>query len=288
MRPVTVNCGTAKFDLTLSLQDTEQGLLATVEYNTDLFDHTTIIRMLSHFQTLLEGIIADPEQRLADIPLLMAAERQQLLVEWNATPTDYPQDTCLHQLFEAQMERRPDAVAVVCEGSTLTYSSPEPAGQSTSRSLRVLGVGPEVCVGLCMERSLEMVVGLLGILKAGGAYVPLDPTYPTERLGAMMAEARVAVLVTQQQHMAGLSVTDDHVVCLDDGVGTCGAAERDEPSQWGDRRELGIRDVYLGSDWHTQRGDGRASPGAGLPVWLRARRSGGRRLYRHGGLPLRV
>src|SRR5205823_7056345 len=123
VRPVTVDWNAAKFELTLSLQNTKQGLLTTVEYNTDLFDPATIARMLGHFQTLLEGMITDPEQRLADLPLLTAGEKQQLLVEWNNTTTDYPQDTCLHELFEAQAERMPDAVAVVCNVQQLTYSS---------------------------------------------------------------------------------------------------------------------------------------------------------------------
>ncbi len=213
--PVAVDCGTAKFELTLSLQDTMQGLLATVEYNTDLFNSTTIVRILSHFQTLLEGIIADPEQHLADLPLLTAEERQQLLVEWNNTTTDSPQDTCLHQLFEAQVERTPDAVAVVCNGRQLTYSALNRRANQLAHSLRALGVGPEVCVGLCVERSLGMVVGLLGILKAGGAYVPLDPIYPAERLASIVADARVAVLVTQQQCIARLPEQGMHVVCLD-------------------------------------------------------------------------
>jgi amino acid adenylation domain-containing protein/non-ribosomal peptide synthase protein (TIGR01720 family) len=215
VHPVAVDCGTAKFDLTLSLQDTEQGLLVTMEYNTDLFDHPTITRMLSYFQTLLEGIIAAPEQRLADLPLLTAAERQQLLVEWNNITADYPQDTCLHELFEAQVERTPDAVAVVCNGQQLTYSALNLRANQLAHYLRALGVGPEVCVGLCVERSLEMVVGLLGILKAGGAYVPLDPDYPTERLATKMADAQVAVVGTQRQHMAALPALGLHVVCLD-------------------------------------------------------------------------
>jgi amino acid adenylation domain-containing protein/non-ribosomal peptide synthase protein (TIGR01720 family) len=215
VRPVAVDCGTAKFELTLSLQNTEQGLLATVEYNTDLFDHATITRMLGHFQTLLEGMIADPQQRLADLPLLTTAERQQLLVEWNNTTTDSPQDTCLHELFEAQVERTPNTIAVVCNGQQLTYSSLNRRANQLAHYLRALGVGPEVCVGLCMERSLEMVVGLLGILKVGGAYVPLDPAYPPKRLAGLVADTRLAVLVTQQQCAAGLPEQGAHVVCLD-------------------------------------------------------------------------
>jgi acyl-CoA synthetase (AMP-forming)/AMP-acid ligase II len=215
VRPIILDRDTAKFELTLSLQDTEQGLLGTMEYNTDLLDHPTITRMLGHFQTLLEGIIANPEQHLADLPLLAAAERQQLLVEWNNTSTDYPQDTRLHELFEAQAERTPDTVAVVCNAQQLTYSALNRRANQLANSLRALGVGPEVCVGLCVERSLEMVVGLLGILKAGGAYVPLDPVYPPERLACMVADAQVAVLVTQQQCMAVLPEHGAHVVCLD-------------------------------------------------------------------------
>jgi amino acid adenylation domain-containing protein/non-ribosomal peptide synthase protein (TIGR01720 family) len=215
VRPLTVDCGTAKFELTLSLQDTEQGLLATVEYNTDLFDFATIARMLGHFHILLEGVITDPQQHLADLPLLTAAEKQQLLVEWNTTTTDYPQNTCLHALFESQAERMPDAVAVVCNGQQLTSSGLNRRANQLAHYLRALGVGPEVCVGLCMERSLEMMVGLLGILKAGGAYVPLDPAYPPERLASMVADAQVAVLVTQQQCLAALPAYGAHVVCLD-------------------------------------------------------------------------
>jgi amino acid adenylation domain-containing protein len=215
VQPVTVDNNTAKFELTLFFQHTEQGLLTTVEYNTDLFDRATITRMLDHFHTLLDGIIVDPEQCLADLPLLTAAEKQQLLVEWNTATTDYPQDICLHNLFEMQAERTPDTVAVVCNGQQLTYDSLNRRANQLAHYLRVLGVGPEVGVGLCVERSLDMVIGLLGILKAGGAYVPLDPTYPLERLTSLMADAQVAVLVTQQQCLAALSVHETQVVCLD-------------------------------------------------------------------------
>src|SRR5262249_21368596 len=152
----------------------------------------------------LEGIVADRAQRLTDLPLLTAAERQQLLEGGHNLALDYPQHFSLHQLFEAQVERMPDAIAVVCDTQQLTYSALNRRANQLAHHLRTLGVGPEVCVGLCVERSLEMVVGLLGILKAGGAYVPLDPAYPLERLATMLADARVAVLVTQQQCMASL------------------------------------------------------------------------------------
>ena len=210
-----VESGTAKFDLTLSMRDTEQGLKGTVEYATDLFDHATISRMLGHFQTLLEGIVAHPEHRLADLPLLTEAERHQILVEWNDTTADYPQNTCLHELFETWAERTPDAVAVVCNEQQLTYSALNRRANQLAHYLRALGVGPEVCVGLCMERSLELVVGLLGILKAGGAYVPLDPAYPKERLAFMLSDTQVSVLVTQQKIVTHLPEHASRLVCLD-------------------------------------------------------------------------
>jgi amino acid adenylation domain-containing protein/non-ribosomal peptide synthase protein (TIGR01720 family) len=210
-----VESGTAKFDLTLSMRDTEQGLKGTVEYATDLFDYTTISRMLGHFQTLLEGIVAHPKHRLADLPLLTEAERHQILVEWNGTTADYPQDTCLHELFEMWADRVPDAVAVVCNAQQLTYSALNRRANQLAYYLQVLGVGPEVCVGLCLERSLDLVVGLLGILKAGGAYVPMDPAYPKERLAFMLSDTQVPVLVTQQKIVTDLPEYALRLVCLD-------------------------------------------------------------------------
>ena len=210
-----VDSGTAKFDLSLSMVDTEQGLIGSLEYNTDLFDAGTINRMLGHFQTLLEGIVANPEQQLSDLPLLTAAQRHQLLVEWNDTQADYPLDVCIHQLFAAQVERSPDAVAVVFEDEQLTYRELNCRANQLAHHLQKLGVGPEVLVGICVERSVKMVVGLLGILKAGGAYVPLDPTYPQERLSFMLEDAQVTVLLTQQCLLEELPKHCVQVVCLD-------------------------------------------------------------------------
>jgi amino acid adenylation domain-containing protein/non-ribosomal peptide synthase protein (TIGR01720 family) len=215
LEQMEVESGTAKFDLALSMRDTEQGLKGTFEYATDLFDHTTISRMIGHFQILLEGIVAHLEHRLTDLPLLTAAERHQILVEWNDTTTDYPQDTCLHEHFETWAEQTPDTVAVVCNGQQLTYGALNQRANQLAHYLRALGVGPEVCVGLCVEHSLELVVGLLGILKAGGAYVPLDPTYPKERLSFMLSDTQVAVLVTQQKIITGLPEHAARLVCLD-------------------------------------------------------------------------
>jgi len=196
----------APFDLLLLMAEAGGELVAAVEYNTDLFDAATIQRLLGHFQTLLEGIVADPDQRISTLPLLTEAERRQLLVEWNDTTTYYPKDRCVHQWFESQIERMLDAVAVAFEGEHLTYRELNRRANQLAHRLRKLGVGPEVLVGICMERSLEMVIGVLGILKAGGAYLPLDPAYPQERLAFMLEDAGVPVLLTQSHLLERLEV----------------------------------------------------------------------------------
>src|SRR5262245_6955480 len=190
--------GVSKFDLSLSLSDRGEDISGRLQYNTDLFDEPTIARMLRHFQVLLEGIVADPNRRISDLPSLTEAEKDQLLVEWNETGRDYPKEKCLHQLFEEQVKRTPDSVAVIFEDQQLTYQELNTRANQLGHYLQKLGVGPETLVGICMERSLEMVVGLLGILKAGGAYVPLDPSYPKDRLDFMLHDAKVGVLLTQQ------------------------------------------------------------------------------------------
>lgn len=190
--------GTAKFDLLLTMTDTEgASLSAAFEYATDLFEAPTIERMLGHWQTLLEGIAANPDEKISHLPLLTPAERQQLLVEWNATEAAFPPGESLHQLVESQAARTPGAVAVEFEGERLTYGELNRRANQLARYLRQRGVGPETVAGLCVERSIEMVVGLLGVLKAGGAYVPLDPRYPRERLTFMLADAQAQVLLTQ-------------------------------------------------------------------------------------------
>ena len=198
VRSEAVHSGTSKFDMTLSVEETSAGLRGTLEYNTDLFDAVTIRRMLGHYQRLLEGIVADPGQPISRLPLLTEDERHQLLVEWNNTACDYPADRCVHQLFEEQVERTPDAVALVFEDQELTYGELNARSNQLAHYLQSQGVGPETLVAICMERSLEMVVGLLGILKAGGAYVPLDPEYPAERLAFMLQDAQAPVLLTQR------------------------------------------------------------------------------------------
>ncbi|MEM7552754.1 MAG: amino acid adenylation domain-containing protein, partial [Cyanobacteria bacterium P01_A01_bin.84] len=205
----------AKFDLTLSMTETDQGLVGEWEYNTDLFDKQTIERMVAHFQNLLEKIVENPSQKVGSLTLLSEAERHQLLVEWNDTATDYPKDKCIHQLFEEQVEKTPDAVAVVFEQEQLTYEQLNQKANQLAHHLQSLGVKPEVLVGICVERSIEMVVGLLGILKAGGAYVPLDPNYPQERLNYMLEDSDVGVLVTQNSLLESFPENNARVVYLD-------------------------------------------------------------------------
>jgi amino acid adenylation domain-containing protein/FkbM family methyltransferase len=221
--PLEVDSGTAKFDLTLTMAEAAGALAATLEYNTDLFDHGAIERMVGHFRILLEGIVANPEQRLSELPILREAERHQLLVEWNDTKRDYPKYKCVHELFEEQTERTPDAAAVVfpstgsghSEDKQLTYRELNRRANQLAHYLKKRGVGPEALVGLCVERSLEMVVGLLGILKAGGAYVPLDASSPNKRLTFMLQDAHVAVLLTKRRLVEGLSDEVRHTICLD-------------------------------------------------------------------------
>ncbi len=205
----------AKFDLTLSMSETPQGLVGSWEYNTDLFDGSTIERMASHFQNLLSAIVENPQRAVAELPLLSEAERHQLLREWNDTATEYPSDKCIHQLFEEQVEKTPLSVAVVFEKEQLTYQQLNQRANQLAHHLKSLGVEPEVLVGICVERSVEMVVVLLGILKAGGAYVPLDPSYPNERLSYMLADSAVEVLLTQSSLLSSLPEHQAQVVCLD-------------------------------------------------------------------------
>jgi amino acid adenylation domain-containing protein len=179
------------------------------------FEAATITRMLSHYQTLLEGIVADPERPVSALPLLTEQERRQLIVEWNQSKGTYPPDRCIHEWFEVRVEQAPDAVAVVFEEQRLTYGELNAQANELAHYLRRFGVGPDVLVGICVERSLEMVVGILGILKAGGAYVPLDPTYPKERLAFMLEDARPLVLLTQAHLVGALPESQPPLVLLD-------------------------------------------------------------------------
>ncbi|MCC6806740.1 MAG: AMP-binding protein, partial [Deltaproteobacteria bacterium] len=172
----------AKLDLTVALSENEGRLEGVIEYATDLFDRETIARMAGHFQKLLDAIAKNPDEKIGALEMLGEAERQKLLVEWNATKRDYPRDQSIHALFLAQAKKTPDAVAVVFEDQTLRYRALDERSNQLARYLQKRGVGPETLVAICVERSAEMVVSLLAILKAGGAYVPVDPKYPQARI----------------------------------------------------------------------------------------------------------
>jgi amino acid adenylation domain-containing protein/thioester reductase-like protein len=202
------------FDLSLEMMETKNALVGTFKYNTDLFEAATITRMVGHFQTLLEGIVANPLQPIHALPLLTEAEQQQLLA-WNDTATDYPRDKTIVDLFEEQVKKTSDAIAVVFEDQQLTYSELNSKANQLAHYLQTLAVKPEVLVGICVERSIEMVIGLFGILKAGGAYVPLDPDYPQERLQFMLEDSAVLVLLSQSHLLEQLPILTAKVICLD-------------------------------------------------------------------------
>ena len=229
--PWFVTTRTSKFDFSLTMERSAEGWTAAAEYSTDLFDADRVERMLDHWRVVLESIVLNPAQRVSEIPLLTAAERQQILVEWNRTERDYPRDKCIHRLFEEQVERTPEAVAVVFEDQRLTYRQLNVRANQLGHYLRSLGVGPEVLVGICVERSLELLVGILGILKAGGAYVPLDPAYPAERTRFVLEDARVPVLLTLQQLRAdlGAEIPNCAIVRLDADWETIAKAPTETP-----------------------------------------------------------
>jgi amino acid adenylation domain-containing protein len=214
-RVLDVDSGAAPFDLTLYVREDAGNWQASVVYNSDLFEADKMDRMLGHLQTLLTGIVANSDQRLSELLLLTEAERHQLLVQWNDTTVEYPRDKCVHQLFEEQVERTPSTVAVVFEGQELTYRELNERANQLAHYLRKLGVGPEVLVGLCLDRSLELAIGILGILKAGGAYLPLDANSPPQRLEFMLHDSAVAHLVTQRKLLHRLPVKVDRTVLLD-------------------------------------------------------------------------
>lgn len=215
LTPLKLNNATSKFDLSLDVQEEADKLCVSFEYSTELFAPATIERMLGHFQNLLEAVVADPAQHVADFSLLTESERHQLLVEWNNNRVECPRDACIHHLFEVQVIKTPDAIAAEFQGEQLSYAELNGRANQLANYLRKQGVGPEALVGICVERSLEMLVGILGILKAGGAYVPLDPNYPLDRISFMIEDAGLPILVTQQHLIAGLPKSSAQSVCID-------------------------------------------------------------------------
>ena len=214
LEPMPLDQSTAQFDLTIMMAESGDEIAGLLQYNSDLFDAATIRRLGDHFQVLLAGIVTDPQQRIADLQLLTSLEHQLLLREWNDTQTAYPEETCLHQLFEAQVQRSPDHIAFVFRDHECTYNDMNRRANQLAHYLKKLGVGPDVCVGICLERSPDMIVALLGVLKAGGSYLPLDPAYPSERLAFMLADSQARVLLTQRNLSEHLS-EDVHRICLD-------------------------------------------------------------------------
>jgi len=229
LSPLEVDSGTTHFDLTLHIADTGDDLIASLAYNADLFETASIDRMLRHFQMLLESVCASPGRRLSELSLLNEAERQQVLVEWNATKTDQLNEVCIHQLFETQVERTPDAIAVVFQDEQLTYQQLNHQANQLAHHLRTLGIGPEIPVGVYLKDPLEIVVGLLGTLKAGGVYVPLDPAYPKERIAFMLEDGEVPVLLTEEGLLTGLPEHSAKVVCLDSNWEAIAKESRENP-----------------------------------------------------------
>ncbi len=201
-----------------------------IRFDNNQFSDETILRMLGHIEVLLNGFVSDPNQSIVNLPLLTKGEKQQFLIHWNDTYHEYPQDKCIHQLFEEQVERTPNQVAVVFEQEKLTYRELNNRANQLAHHLKKLGVGTDVLTGICIERSLEMIVGLLGVLKAGGAYVPLDPAFPQERLAYMLSDSQMPVLVTQQDLVSLLPDHQAKVVCIDSDWGKISQENTDNPS----------------------------------------------------------
>jgi amino acid adenylation domain-containing protein len=213
---VPVEAGISKFDLSVYLSETQGQLVGFIEYNTDLFDAATVERLIGHYQTVLQGIVANPHARLSALPLLTAAETQQQLHTWNSTEADYPRGQTVAQLVEAQAARRPMTIAVAHDGQSLTYRDLNAQADALAIHLRSLGVEPGTLVGICVERSLSMMVGLLATMKAGGVYVPLDPAFPADRLSFMLEDSRASVLLTQTRLQGHLAADGVQVVLLDE------------------------------------------------------------------------
>ncbi len=220
-----VSNGASSFDLFVEFSEHPQGLAGRCVYSTDLFDHTTIQNLLRRFETLLAGALANPDIPISRIPLLDDAERQLILVEWNRSDAEFPGERCVHELFEEQARKTPDAVAVMFEDASLSYAELNRRANQLAHHLRELGVGPDGRVAVCLERSPELIVALLGILKAGGAYVPLDPAYPEERLRYMLEDCAPLALLTQG-HLRPLFGPNESMPVLDMNSATPGWKDR--------------------------------------------------------------
>ncbi|MBW4435397.1 MAG: amino acid adenylation domain-containing protein [Pelatocladus maniniholoensis HA4357-MV3] len=218
-----------QFKVKLSCEDIEGGLTTEFHYDSSLFSGAAIENLAEQFYTLLESAVINSDVLINELQILSATERQKLLVEWNDTTADYNQKQCLHQLFESVVEQTPDAVAVVFEDEQLTYSELNARANQLAHYLRSLGVKPEVLVGICVERSLLMVIGILAILKAGGAYVPIDPSYPLERKALILNDSQMPVLLTQQHLLADLATNEIQVISVDSDWQTINQQKNENP-----------------------------------------------------------
>ncbi|MBI5094511.1 MAG: amino acid adenylation domain-containing protein [Candidatus Hydrogenedentes bacterium] len=231
MERLDIHTAVAKFDLTLAMEDSPSGIAGHIEYNTDLFDRSTMARMAGHFVCILDHVTANPDVRLWEIPLLTDSERQQVLVEWNATVAALPDAETASQMVQAWAVRTPDAVAVTDSSTSLTYRELNARANRVGRRLRSLGIGPESLVGICLERTTYLPVAVLGVMKAGGAYLPLDPTHPKERLAGMLADAGAQVVVTRQHLLERLPKSGMTAICLDESPDSLAAyPESDLPA----------------------------------------------------------
>ncbi len=231
LTPIPLESTTTQYDLLFHFWEDRQGLAGRLRYSTDLFDRATIDRLLGHFRTLIDNLIQDADRAIDDVPLLTAEERHQVIVSWNATATAFPEDVCLHELFEARVDEDAQRVAVICGDRALSYGELERLSNRVAARLRARGVGPGVAVAIAVKRSFDSVVGLLGILKAGAGYLPLDSSYPRERLEFMLGDVRPPVVLTQSRLLPQLPALGDRPICLDieDPAGPTPSDER-QPS----------------------------------------------------------
>ena len=249
----------ADYELTLEIVPVDRKLKCSFTYNADLFDRSTMERMAGHYRTLLEGIVAEPNCRVASLPLLASAERYQILVEWNRTEADYPRDATIHELFEAQAARTPEATAFFSETGRVSYRDLNRRANQIARYLQSQGAGPESFVGVCLERSLEAVVGLLGALKTGAAFVPLDPAYPRDRLAFMIADAQIPLVVSRRKWLPVMRGKGIRVVCLDADNRLIEAQEVDNLPSADGTGKCRLRPLYVGLVGRTQGGAGSPS-----------------------------
>jgi amino acid adenylation domain-containing protein len=216
LEPINVSSQMSKFDLTMSLEEKGGGIQGYLEYSTELFEEQTIHRMIGHFEVLLEAIVDNEQASIDDLPLLTDVERKQLIEQWSGVSRPLQSTKCLHELFEEYAERMPDAIAVASSEGRLKYSELNSEANRLAAHLRRLGIGPEVAVGILLEPSIEMVVGVLGILKAGGGYVPIDPSFPKDRIEFILEDSGVSVLLTRNSIKERLTASGINVFCMDE------------------------------------------------------------------------